>query len=521
MPFHVEYASYRWPKILLEPDQQQMPPQHQQQHSDNNFYKYGDAIVTYNRKTENFQTIKVPTYTMGDNSRCFLNEPVKFLNTQSIKCLRSINELCSYNNQLMSQLLNSQMFHFRPPSMNMKASPTSTTKMTDQEASDDGGGSETAFNIVVESCKHSFDNCTQISYVNDANGKNTSNSTAGSSKEVEVLEFLGDDVYENIQIEFVINGTKIVSASAKFTCRNNLICGNNDDLDPTKLVQNIEVQFRNFNENDDDAEKGEKRIRDAPHRHFRGFNDGDIILVSRQRPINETAPSTSDLVLDFFRNDTSASNDHFNLKLPDAQDGGKCLIDKNYDVVRFNENSQTRCTVELRRDENLNFTVCQHFQHQLIHFLFSTLNLTSNYSLDGYLSDVFISKFWTPSRDVSSSWTRVSFIKMPLWNVEMQESEKIITCLNMVTAANYKFIYSTRKISGANRYQHIIENLHVEFEQIEEIKFLSDDDYQHVDIQINVQFINKKLHDNVKNFAVNNIANYHFLFIIFCIFKVI
>lgn len=231
--------------------------------SSHDVYKFGDAILTYDRRAESFETIKVPAhFNIGDNPMCTLSEPVKFLNTRSIKCLRSINELCSYNNQLMAQLLNSQIFH-RPPKMTASAS------------------NET-FGVVVESCKHSFDNCTQVSYV--------------GSDDVEASELLlGDEVYENIQIEFVVNGTKIVSALAKFTCSNNFVCGNVDDLDPMKLIQNIEVRFRNFNE----TKKGVERIRDSS----RGYNYGDFIFATRLRPLNESAPS-SDLTFDFFRNDT-------------------------------------------------------------------------------------------------------------------------------------------------------------------------------------------------------------------------
>lgn len=243
--------------------------------SSHDFYKYGDAILTHDRKAESFQTIKVPAaFDIGDNSRCMLSEPVKFLNTKSIKCLRSINELCSYNNQLMLQLLNSHLLQ-RPP----KTTTASSTASPPVET----------FGVVVESCKHSSDNCTQVSYVNDG------------GEDVEVIELLGDEVYENIQIEFVVNGTKIVSASAKFTCRNNLVCGNSDDLDPTKLIQNIEVRFRNFNE----AKKGVERIRDSS----RGYNDGDAIFASRLRPLNESAPS-SELAFDFFRNDTQTGDFH-------------------------------------------------------------------------------------------------------------------------------------------------------------------------------------------------------------------
>lgn len=172
-----------------------------------------------------------------------------------------------------------------------------------------------------------------------------------------------------------------------------------------------------------------------------------------------------------------------------------------HDVVRFNENSQTKCMVELTRDENSNFTVCQQFQHQLIHFLYSTMNLTSNYSLDGYLSDVFTSKFWSPNRDVSS-WTRVSFSNMPLWNPKIHESEKITICSNMVTSANYKFFYSSYKTSGVKRYHHKIENLHVEFGQLDELLFDGEENKTvKVNIQINVQFINENL-KTVKSLAL-------------------
>ena len=120
--------------------------------STNKKYKFGDVIFTYDQKIESFQTIKIPAYNIGgDNSQCMLNEPVKFLNSKSIKCLRTISELCSYNNGLMSQLINSQLF--RRPSKSYAASSTN------EEASVE------TFNVVVESCKHSLDsfNCSQIS----------------------------------------------------------------------------------------------------------------------------------------------------------------------------------------------------------------------------------------------------------------------------------------------------------------------------------------------------------------------
>jgi uncharacterized protein YqiB (DUF1249 family) len=421
-------------------------------------------------RSEKFETLKVPAYSIGDNSRCFLSEPVKFLKSKSIKCLRSINELCAYNNALMLQLLNAQ---HRP------------RKMT---ASQEAAAQE--FAIVIESCKHTHDNCTQISYVNDG------------SISAEVLESLGDDVYEDIHFSFVINDTKIVSATVKFGCNNELTCSA-DDLEPSpKITQAIRIDFVNANEN-----RAERRVR----MKSRGYNNDEMMVASRRRPLNETA-TASEMVFDYFRNDSLGN---FHMRLPQSR-RGKCTLNEDdvdqFDAIRFNENSQTSCRVELTRDASVNATVCQQAQQQLIHFLFNTLNLTSNYSRDSYSSDVFVSKVWTPQFDYDA-WTRVSVHNVPHWSPEMHESEKMLTCGHIITSANYKFHYSTIKTSGTSKYEHFIELALVEFGHVDELQMPSDDDNgtTSVEIQINVQFINLS-QKTVKNHAsVMDNMSLHFI----------
>jgi hypothetical protein len=398
--------------------------------------------MAYDMRSEKFQSIKVPAYTVGDSARCFLTEPVKFLKSKSIKCLRSISDLCSYNNGLMLQLLNAQ---HRPRRMTAS-----------REASAD------VFAIVIESCKHTHGNCTRISYANDS---------------AEVLELLGDDVYEDIHLAFVTNDTKILSATVKFGCSNELTC-DGDDFEPSpKLMQTIRIDFVNANEN-----PRERRVR----MKSRGYNNDETIVASRHRPLNES-DSASEMVFDYFRNDTDSN---FQLVLPRSE-RGKCKSDQ-FDAIRFNENSQTSCRAELTRDASSNFTVCQQIQHQLIHFLFGALNLTSNYSRDGYLSDVHVSKFWTPRFGVEA-WSRVSVHNMPQWSPEMQESEKMLTCSHIITTANYKFLYSTVKTSGTKKHENFIESVLVEFGHVDELHVPLDDENgttTHVEVRINVQFVN-------------------------------
>lgn len=406
--------------------------------------------MTYDTKAEKLDTIKIPT-SLTD-STCYLMEPIKFLKAKTSRCLKSVNSICSYSNHLMRQLFNSQLFH-RP------------SKMTEtREAS-----ASYVFSINVRSCKHTFINCTQI--------------TLNEDGAAEASELMGDELFDEIRMEFVINDTSISSLLVTFLTHEELVCGS-DELGPTKLIQTVDIRYKNANEN------REKRIR----KKSRGFNDEELILASRYRPINESAIE-SGFAFDYFNNDTIDID--FHMKIPESRDGRCVLNDDLHDVIRFNENSLTFCKVELSRDEKLNETSCQQFQRQIIHFLFSTMNLTSNYTQDNYASDVYVSRFWSPRYDVAS-WTRVGVQNIPPWNHEMRETEKFLTCSNVATAITYSIFSSRVRPTQTRKYENVIEGVAIEFGLIDELKFPIDDENQtaKIEIQVQVQFFDAEILKN-------------------------
>lgn len=314
------------------------------------------------------------------------------------------------------------------------------------------------FSINLRSCRHTFVNCTQIT--------------------AEETDLIGDEVFDEVRMEFVINDTSIASATVTFLSHDELLCGT-DELGPTKIIQTVDVSFKNLNENRD------RNVR----KHSRGYKVDELILASRLRPVNESV-TDGEMVLDYFRNETSADTD-FHMKLPEVRDGMCVLDDGVHDLVRFNENSQTICSVELVRDEKLNETACQQFQRQIVRHLFNTLNLTSNYTQDGFASDIYVSKFWSPSYDVAS-WARVDVHNIPAWSTEMRETEKAVICSGIATSATYSIFSSRVRSAGSRKYLNVIEGLKVEFGQVDEINFPLDSENQTAIVQllIQVQFIN-------------------------------
>lgn len=440
-PSHIEYNAYRWPEISSRND---LEPRHETAHD---FYKFGDSVMTYNTKSDRLETIKIPA-TLTD-STCYLKEPIKFLNSKTVKCVKSLNDLCATNNELMKQLIHSQLFH-RP------------SKMTDtREAAD-------VFSINVQACKHSFVNCTNVSLSEDG---------------LEETELLGDEVFDEIRVEFFINDTTISSATVRFLSHDSLgelVCAV-EEFGPTKVIQVIDVRFTNANE------KREKRVR----KHSRGYIDKDFITSSRLRPLNESAIN-GETVLDYFRNDTDPDTT-FHMKLPKSRQGKCVMDDENTDSIRFNEHSQTFCNVDLVRDEKLNETSCQQFQQQIVRVLFNTMNLTANYTQDNFASDIYVSRFWSPRYDVSS-WKQVEVLNPPAWSPESLETEKQLTCLNIPTSIRYSFHSSRVRMSSTRKYENIIEGLTVEFRQNDELKFQIDNENQtaSVKISIQVQFLHQK-----------------------------
>lgn len=402
------------------------------------FYKYGDAITAYNTKAEALDTLKIPA-TLTDN--CYLTEPIKFLIAKSVNCLKSVNELCSSNSNFMLQLLNSQLFQ-RPSRLSEARDPTDV------------------FDINIQACRHTFTNCTKCATVED-------------------VEALGEEVFDEIQMEFLINDTSIASLTVTFFSHDELVCGI-DELGSAKVIQKISVNFTNLNDK-----------REKTHgMRSRGYHDNELIVASRLRPLNESAPE-GEMVFDYFQSDSD-----FYMKTPESRKG-KCVLNANfYDTIRFNEHSQTLCTAELLRDEKLNETTCQQYQRQIIHFLFNTMNLTANITQEA--SDVFISQFWMPRND-SSAWVRVDM--KPLGSPETKETDKTLTCANLATSVKYSFYSSRARVMTTRKYENVIDRVAVEFGKVEELKFPVDDGNQTVKVllEISVQFF------DAANYAAKNL----------------
>lgn len=462
-PSYNEYIAYRWPEIS---SHRGLEPRHEIAHD---FYKYGDAIMTYNIKSEKLETIKIPA-TLTD-STCYLKETIQFLNSKTVKCVKSLNDLCATNNELMQQLIRS--LAFRRPS-----------KMTDtHEAAD-------VFNISVQACKHSFVNCTSLSLNEDG---------------VEETELWGDEVFDEIRMEFFINDTTISSATVRFLSHDTLgelVCSV-EEFGPTKVIQVIDIRFTNANE------KREKRVR----KHSRGYIDEDLIVNSRLRSLNESAINGKS-VLDYFRDDTDPDIS-FNMKLPKSRQG-KCVIDDEYhDPIRFNEHSQTLCSIDLVREERLNETSCQQFQQQIVRFLFSTMNLTSNNTQDNFASDIYVSQFWSPRYEINS-WKQVEVLNPPVWSPESQETEKQVTCSNIPTSIKYSFRSSRVRMSSTRKYENRIEGLTVEFSQNDELKFQIDNENQTASVKISIQVEFFNVHEKfLKNSSDRHLNFIEFLIIMF------
>lgn len=442
-PIHVEYSSYRWTEksssIGLEPLRE----------DDRDFYKYGDEITAYNIMSKKRAAIKIPA-TLTDT--CYLSQSVTFLRPKFVKCLISLTEICTYNKNLILQLVNSQLFH-RPSKM-----------VETREASG-------MITINIQSCQHTSGNCTKI-LMNEDGGDGA-----------EELELMGEDVFDEIQMEFVVNDTSITSLSVKLFSHENLPCGI-EELGQTKVIQKIDVRFID--------EKANRRK--LTRKNSRGYNDEEIILASRLRPLNESAVE-GEMVLDYYRN-TSLEKD-FHMQVPEVHKGRCVMNSDTFDLIRFNEHSKTICTVELARDEKLNET-CQQFQRQIVYFLFNTMNLTSNYTQDNFASDVFVSQFWSPRIDLLS-WKRVVTKNVPSWNPEQRETEKFLICSNIATFIKYSFYSSQVRSTAAKKYENVIERLVVEFGYADEMKFpLEGENFTATaDIEIQVQFFN--LHGKAKN----------------------
>lgn len=305
-----EYSTYKWPKLNVA----ELKPK-----DEGSFYKYGD-VLKFHGKNDNLEVINIPTTFTG--SSCVLMEPLKFLETKTIECLKSVNDLCSFNSNLLLHL----------------QSLSTTSKM------------KTGFNI--KTCDRNLGNCSEASHV-------------------EAIEVEGDELFDEIKILFEIKGASLVSVNITMFCSSDLFCGY-EEFFHQKVIQTIDIKFNDLNEN---------RTRQV--KNLRGYETGKSILVSRLRLLNESNIDQGS-IFDYFHNDTKNNSDIY-LKVPQVREGNCVLAEDVYDEIRFNENIQIVCLVMLHQSENSNET-CQQNQRQIMHHLFNPFNLTANSTQDLFIS---------------------------------------------------------------------------------------------------------------------------------------
>ena len=444
--YHDEYESYKWYQESTEDVQQKFEIV-------NEFYKFGDEVLTFDPKSEKIDVLLLAA-TLTDTT-CHVHEPVKFLKSKTVKCLKSINEILNYNDNLTKRLLNVQLFR-RP-----------LKTLTAVREGD-------LLNVTIITCKHSLDNCTNFVF----------NET--STDDLNVME-ADDELYQEIFIHIGINDTIILNVTAYFISYDTLVL--NSDLlleDHTvNIIQKIEVKFENYHKSPENLIR--KRIR--------GYNIEEQILASQYRPLNESATILEN-VLDYFRNDSHQNTNDYVLKLPESRNGQCVLNGKIFDQIRFNENTHSMCKVNFNLDGKLNNSTCQIMQSHILHFLIPMMNLTAN-NTDNFWPNMYVSKNWSPQFHINS-WKRIDLNNVPAFNPEVQENEKFLTCNKIPTTISYK-IYSTRmRSSGTRKYENVIEKVEADFGNLQDIKLYEDVENQTVKIELNVhvQFFNlhSKLH---------------------------
>lgn len=427
MPMHVEYRSYVWPQASTIDHE----PPHENSHD---FYKFDDEIVAFDPKTEQ-QVITPIMVPMAFADSICLSDSVKFLKSTSASCLVLISQLCSYNKNLIQQLLNLRLF--RQPSK----------KTESREGSN-------AFGINIQACKHSFSNCTQI--------------MAGDQVE---LEMLNDEVFDEVRMEFLVNDTSVTAASVSFISNEDLVCDDEDGL--KKVIQKFDVTFKSV------AGTSTRRIRNVP----RGYNNDDLISASRLVLVNETVPD-GETILDYLKNGTTPEQD-FYMKIPTSRKGFCVLTNETFDFIRFNENSLTVCKLALSRNDQLNISMCDQIKQQIFHHQLSMLRVNFN-STKSY-SDIFISKLWSPRAEITS-WAKVNLENFPPTTGEVAENDS--SCASFASL-RYNFFTSRKQSSKTRKYDYNIERVTIESEPASEVKkfdFDSENKTAEITLQVQVQF---------------------------------
>lgn len=450
-----EYSNYRWQKN----DKVEKNFSHEH-------YEKGVEVIMFSNKSENFHSIEIPT-SFTESSSCSLGEDLKFAEPKTIKCLRLVKEACTYAKNFLLQFFDSKVL--QSPKL--------------------ASGDVKLINTTFEHCQSFHENCSKIS---------------GNFSEISSI--LDLSCIDNITVKFITNSSNILNVSiiASSSGEKSVTCDPEDSS--LKIIQTIEIVFEEINST------VTKFIKRKP----RGYEDGDILLITHRRPVNDSDPQ-SEKVFDLFRYGSMITEDDLKLKIPQSKNA-KCDLT---DEIHFNENSLIRCKIELDSQPKVNQSICQHYQIQIMDFLFHSINLTANYTRENFVSNIFVSKSWLPVRDFVT-WTRVDIKGLPPWEPEERFDAKntSIACVSLPNKVSYSILSSKMFSVDAKKYEHLVERITVEIESNGEIELKAEDKESDAErnlrIEVRIQFDDVELQSGAQlSTTATKIMTFSMVFILY------
>lgn len=392
--------TYTWPEITAD-KQKAYTFDHNR-----NYYMYGDPLLMHkldkNEKPEDsIEPFTIPA-SLTDTV-CHVHEPVRFIKNVETYCLKTVNEVFSYNSLFLRQI---KAFRF------FKKSP----KVDKIE--------EDFINATLFICKYNLQNCTNFTFNN-----------TNDVQEEFFAENGYDEIFQDIYIKFKYNVSFLVSAEIFFLSKETFVLAN--DEKELKIVQKISVEFSDVN-----LFPGQ-----IIRKRIKGYSNQEVVWASRLLTLNITSPDNQ--VLELFKNNSEiVEMKKFNLKLPETREGFCILTDEINDPIKFNENSLTNCKVSLEipyleSNQTMNATdYCFDFQRQIIFYLFHNLNISRNFT-DRYESDIFVSTYSNP-QNATNKWNRVKLGTVPTMDFDVTDvTDDGFTCKKMMTGVRFVIMYLT------------------------------------------------------------------------------
>lgn len=413
--------------------------------------------------------------------RCNMNDPIKHLKNERIKCIQSLEEHNEFIIDLEDALPFTQILTHRRP-LNTPAKDIEEFCKTPLHAN------ETA-------------NCTKIEIFYCVDTIDAQSCRRNNVTEVDVPD--NNCVIDELAFHFHHNFTNILNVTAYFICHES-----NGDAESVLQIVNVEYFEVNETHSTKNAHQISGNIGYVQHR--------PILMTKYVQPSGLSPDAVVELtsnnqILAYFESNANCSgNEHF-LKMPAIQPNGDCIrSNRTFNTINFDENIRFTCNALLvpetndslvgqlpqsntsDTDSNGNYTnICRAFQSIVFHYLLNDLELKPlNATFYGQLN-AFISELGNPKND-SNHWIELKTINAP--NIEQIVADKNangneFTCRNMVLSIRYG-LYFGRIMINDNANQAVIRAAQLEFGPRLDLNFKTDDKmmYRSVPIYIDVMF---------------------------------